>query len=63
MLESAVVTCPACWESIELSVDLSAGDQTYTEDCAVCCQPMVVSLRVDPADPEQFSVTVDAENA
>ena len=63
MLESAIVICPACWESIELSVDLSAGDQTYTEDCAVCCQPMVVSLHVDPADPEQFDVAVEAENA
>ena len=53
-------TCPHCWETIGLTVDLSAGGQSYVEDCPVCCRPMVVSyavtdgeldgLQVDPAD-------------
>ena len=25
-------------------LDLSAGDQSYIEDCQVCCQPMQVSF-------------------
>ena len=62
VLESAQVTCPACWQTVELSVDLSAGDQVYVEDCPVCCQPMVVTLRVDEVDPEAFHVEVSAEN-
>jgi len=66
MLEEAIVACPYCWEQIELSVDLSAGSQTYTEDCSVCCQPILVKLHVneeggDPDDPA-FSVDVEAEN-
>ncbi len=59
MLEDALVTCPYCWETVELSLDLSAGSQTYTEDCPVCCQPMTVHLRVDN---DNFSVEVEAEN-
>jgi len=50
MLESCRVTCPNCWESIELLVDLSGGDSVYTEDCPVCCQPMQVRLRVGGGD-------------
>ena len=39
-------TCPYCWETITLELDLSAGDQIYTEDCRVCCQPMKVALHI-----------------
>lgn len=47
MLEDAVtVTCPHCWESITLVIDLSVPEQTYTEDCAVCCAPMLVTAIV-----------------
>lgn len=46
MIELTEVTCPACWETIELTLDLSAGPQSYTEDCPVCCRPMSVHLHV-----------------
>jgi hypothetical protein len=60
MLEDAVVTCPYCWESIALELDLSAGSQTYTEDCPVCCRPILVRLRVD--EEGGFEVGAEAEN-
>ena len=41
------VQCPYCWERVELEVDSSAGSQVYTEDCAVCCHPMRVTVDVD----------------
>lgn len=41
------VRCPYCDETIELVIDLSAGDQSYTEDCHVCCQPMQVSYSAE----------------
>lgn len=44
------VTCPHCWESIEVTVDLSAGDQRYIEDCSVCCRPIGISIKVDQGD-------------
>lgn len=43
------VTCPFCGEQEELYVDDGGGrQQTYTEDCAVCCRPRVV--HVEPGD-------------
>lgn len=61
MLEEAEVTCPYCWETIVLELDLSAGSQTYTEDCSVCCRPIVVHLRVSD-DGEGFEVDARAED-
>ena len=40
------ITCPYCGEVITTQLDLSAGSQTYVEDCQVCCQPMQIGLRV-----------------
>jgi hypothetical protein len=60
MIESAVVACPACWENIELDLDLSAGSQTYTEDCTVCCRPMTVRLWV--GEEGEYSVEVESES-
>ncbi len=47
MLEEAEVTCPYCWESISLTVDLSEDEQSYIEDCPVCCHPMQVSVQAE----------------
>lgn len=41
------LACPYCGESLTLPLDLPAGDQSYIEDCHVCCQPMAVSVSVD----------------
>jgi hypothetical protein len=61
MLEETEVTCPCCWETIVLELDLSAGSQTYVEDCSVCCRPMLVRLTVDE-DAERFEVDVEPES-
>jgi len=43
-LETYELDCPWCGESLEILVDLSAGDQRYVEDCQVCCAPMLVEV-------------------
>ena len=59
MLETtAEVACPCCGETITLLLDLSVEEQSYIEDCSVCCQPMNVSYRVD--DGELAAVSVEA---
>mgnify|MGYP001969667236 FL=1 len=45
--DSAQVHCPYCGESFELIVDTSVGDQSYIEDCYVCCAPIHFSITVD----------------
>lgn len=42
MLESAKVSCPYCGELIELLIDGSVPEQSYYEDCSVCCRPILV---------------------
>jgi hypothetical protein len=49
MLIPITLACPYCGESFETSADTSAGAQDYVEDCAVCCRPIEVHLRVDDA--------------
>jgi hypothetical protein len=50
------ITCPYCWESIEIEVDLSVEAQQYVEDCFVCCRPIAIAYRTE----EDGSVSVDA---
>jgi Cysteine-rich CPXCG len=46
MIETIAIYCPYCGESYETTIDLSAGSQKYIEDCAVCCRPIEIALRV-----------------
>jgi len=48
MLQTITKHCPYCDEPIDLVVDCSVASQTYTEDCQVCCQPMVVRADILP---------------
>lgn len=52
------ITCPHCWETIEVVVDLSVPEQSYVEDCSVCCRPMLLSINV--ADGENADIGVEA---
>jgi hypothetical protein len=48
MREEASYFCDSCGEEIVVPIDLSAGhEQTYVEDCPVCCHPMVIHVSVD----------------
>lgn len=54
----AEVTCPHCWETIALYLDLSVQEQSYVEDCLVCCRPMNVHYDCD--DDGKLHVNVEA---
>ncbi|MDX1548096.1 MAG: CPXCG motif-containing cysteine-rich protein, partial [Rhodothermales bacterium] len=41
-MEEHHFTCPYCWQTISMLLDLSVDEATYTEDCEVCCRPIVV---------------------
>jgi transcription elongation factor Elf1 len=46
-LQFLTVTCPWCGEQFDTEIDLSAGDQQYTEDCQICCAPISLNIQVD----------------
>lgn len=49
MGDDASYICDSCGEEIVIPVDLSAGaDQSYVEDCPVCCNPNLVHVQLDP---------------
>lgn len=55
------VSCPYCGESFETAID--GGDvepSTYTEDCAVCCRPIVFHVHFD--DDGTLNVTTRRED-
>ena len=54
------VSCPCCGESITVLVDHSPADQSYVEDCQVCCRPIVVDVALD--DAGGIAVQVRAES-
>jgi hypothetical protein len=58
LLEGHDVGCPHCGETITLTLDLSVPEQSYIEDCPVCCRPMVVSYVAN--DGELSELHVDA---
>jgi hypothetical protein len=46
-LQEHPVVCPHCGERISMVLDLSAGSQSYFEDCEVCCNPIEVVFEVE----------------
>ena len=44
LTELVKIQCPYCWETIDIIVDCSAGNQQYTEDCGVCCEPIKLTV-------------------
>lgn len=56
-LHEHVFVCPYCWESISMLLDLSAREQTYIEDCEVCCRPIQIHYTAKRGSIVQFEAT------
>lgn len=41
------IDCPYCGEPITILLDEGDAGIDYTEDCHVCCRPMVVTVWLD----------------
>ena len=42
--EYEFVSCPYCREQLEIAVERISGRQEYTEDCHVCCRPILFKI-------------------
>ena len=47
-------TCPHCWETVSMVLDLSVEEQSYVEDCEVCCNPIQISYTTDNFELTDF---------
>lgn len=43
-MEEHFFQCPYCWEEISMLLDTSIKEQSYVEDCEVCCNPIEVKV-------------------
>ena len=57
MTEPVTIQCPYCGESYATVVDASAGSQHYVEDCAICCRPIEIAIKVDESGQLQHVST------
>ncbi|MDG4714622.1 MULTISPECIES: CPXCG motif-containing cysteine-rich protein [Winogradskyella] len=57
-MEEHFFQCPYCWEQISMLIDVSQNQQTYIEDCEICCNPIQVSITIS----DQQIVSFQAEN-
>ena len=57
----AAYTCPYCGADNYIGIDATAGGrQRFTEDCPVCCSPILFAVRIDEGgDPSVESADRD----
>jgi transcription elongation factor Elf1 len=48
-------TCPHCWQTISMVLDLSVEEQEYIEDCEVCCNPVKINYTVENDEIATFA--------
>jgi len=59
-LKEKRIQCPYCGEAIDVLIDCSVEQQSYIEDCQVCCRPINFYVAVGIND--ELSVQVAHEN-
>jgi hypothetical protein len=48
LIAQAEIRCPHCGQVFPLEVDTSEAEQTFIEDCNICCRPMTLTIRSEP---------------
>ena len=46
--------CPYCWQEISMLLDKSVLNQTYIEDCEVCCNPIQITIAFENSELISF---------
>ncbi|MCH9693116.1 MAG: CPXCG motif-containing cysteine-rich protein [Gammaproteobacteria bacterium] len=60
-LDERSVSCPYCGEGIEVLIDASVPEQSYIEDCQVCCRPINFSVQTGFDGELTVMVSSDSE--
>ena len=55
-LDEHFFNCPYCMSRISTTIDPTGGrQQSYTEDCEVCCRPIAIHVAVDRGEVIGFA--------
>ena len=55
-MEEHFFQCPHCWEDISMLIDVSQRQQTYIEDCEICCNPIQLSVITEAQTITAFNI-------
>lgn len=59
-LQTVYINCPYCGERFDIVCDCSIEEQSYIEDCFVCCRP--IQLQITAIAGEEVRVIARHEN-
>ncbi|MCW8856468.1 MAG: CPXCG motif-containing cysteine-rich protein [Kangiella sp.] len=57
----SIIYCPYCGEPQTILIDPSIMQQSYIEDCQICCRPIEFQVQVS-ADGEDVSIVTGTDN-
>jgi len=46
--------CPYCFEQVSMLLEVYSGNQSYIEDCEVCCRPIEISYTCENGEIVSF---------
>ena len=49
--------CPHCWENQLKMIDPSVSNQSFIEDCEVCCNPLEFTIEIQDNNLISFLVS------
>ncbi len=55
------ITCPHCGHHLHTTLDISAGDQDYYDECPACCMEIHYHLHIDEYR-KKIQLTVDSDD-
>jgi cysteine-rich CPXCG protein len=53
----AEIVCPKCGEVFSVQIDTSETEQSFIEDCAVCCRPIQLSVCCRPGEIVDLTIS------
>jgi Cysteine-rich CPXCG len=48
LIVAAEIVCPHCGEGFPMQIDTSQSEQSFIEDCTICCRPIGLTIRCEP---------------
>lgn len=59
--EPVEIQCPYCGETVSILVDPSVENQSYIEDCQVCCRPINLTVTIGEEGVPSVEATAEDE--
>ena len=60
-LSETEIACPYCGETISVLIDESVEEQSYIEDCQVCCRPIMFMVTAYQSEEARVEVRREDE--